>query len=166
MLQKKICMVGSFAVGKTSLVARFVKGIFSDRYLTTVGVKIDQKDLEIEGQQLRFMLWDLHGEDEFQRIRPTYLRGTAGALLVADGTRPDTLDVALRLGEEVQSVAGDVPLLLLLNKADLKGEWQISAAQEAELVESGWQVLQTSAKTGAGVEESFRELGRLLLAAP
>lgn len=157
-------MVGSFAVGKTSLVARFVKGIFSERYLTTVGVKIDQKDLEVDGRQLRLLLWDLHGEDEFQRIRPTYLRGSAGALLVADGTRLDTLDVALRLAEEVRGAAGDVPMLLLLNKADLSEEWQVSADQEEELTHAGWRVLRTSAKTGAGVEEGFHELSRLLLA--
>jgi small GTP-binding protein len=89
MMQKKICMLGAFAVGKTSLVARFVESIFSDRYHTTVGVKIEKKTLQVSGQQWNLIVWDLAGEDEFMQIRMSYLRGSSGYLLVADGTRPD-----------------------------------------------------------------------------
>src|ERR1700675_4666549 len=90
MLQKKVCMIGSFSVGKTSLIQRFVSSIFSDRYLTTVGVKIDKKVVRVDGEDVTLVLWDLYGEDEFQKMRMSYLRGASGYLLVADGTRRAT----------------------------------------------------------------------------
>ena len=69
MLQKKICMLGSFAVGKTSLVQRFVKSIYSEVYQTTVGVKVDKKDVQVNGTDLTLMLWDIYGEDDYQKMR-------------------------------------------------------------------------------------------------
>ena len=91
MLQKKICMLGSFAVGKTSLVRRYVESIYSDVYHTTVGVKIDKKTVQVGEQEVGLVLWDLYGEDEFQKMRWSYVRGASGYLLVADGTRRATL---------------------------------------------------------------------------
>src|SRR4029453_515125 len=92
MIQKKICMIGAYAVGKTSLVTRFVESIFSTKYLTTVGVKINKKTITLDGKEITLILWDLHGEDEFQKLRLSYLRGSSGYILVADGTRRDTLE--------------------------------------------------------------------------
>ena len=77
-LQKKLCMLGGFAVGKTSLVKRFVHSVFSDTYLTTVGVKIDKKTVELAGKTVNLILWDLSGEDDLASLRMTYLRGAAG----------------------------------------------------------------------------------------
>src|SRR4051812_29872267 len=85
MIQKKVCMIGTTAVGKTSLVARFVHSIFSDKYLTTVGVKIDKKVVAPDGTEVTLIIWDLAGDDDFQRLQTSYLRGTGGYLLVADG---------------------------------------------------------------------------------
>ncbi len=78
MIQKKICMLGGYAVGKTSLVQRFVKGIFSEKYLTTVGVKIDKKVVQVGGREVSLILWDLHGEDDFQQVQMSYMRGGFG----------------------------------------------------------------------------------------
>ena len=100
MIQKKICMLGGFAVGKTSLVSRFVSSIFSDKYLTTVGVKIDKKPVSVDGRDVTLMLWDIYGQDDFQTVQPSQLRGMAGYLLVVDGTRRATLDVARQLQAE------------------------------------------------------------------
>ena len=97
MIQKKICMVGAFATGKTSLVSRFVKSIFSDIYLTTVGVKIDKKLINFKDYELNLILWDIHGEDEFQKVRMSYMRGASGYFLVVDGTRRYTLEQAFFL---------------------------------------------------------------------
>ena len=83
MIQKKVCMLGAFAVGKTSLVRRFVHSMFADKYLTTVGVKIDKKQLTHSGKEVLLLLWDLYGEDEFQRVQTTYLRGSSGLFLLA-----------------------------------------------------------------------------------
>ena len=75
MLHNKICMLGGFGVGKTSLVSRFVSGIFSDTYLTTVGVKIDKKKVALDSGEMTLMLWDIYGQDELQTVRDSYLRG-------------------------------------------------------------------------------------------
>jgi len=103
MIQKKICMVGSFGVGKTSLVARYVKSIFSDKYLTTLGVKIDKKSLSVDGEEVNLMLWDLAGEDALTVIKPMQLRGASGYILVADGCRASTLDAAIDLQSRVEA---------------------------------------------------------------
>ncbi len=74
-------MLGSFAVGKTSLVQRFVHSIFSEKYHTTIGVKIDQKIIQINHQDVNILLWDIHGEDIYQKVKPAYLMGSSGYLL-------------------------------------------------------------------------------------
>jgi len=160
MLHNKICMLGGSGVGKTSLVSRFVSSIFSDTYLTTVGVKIDKKQVSIEGGETTLMLWDIYGQDEFQTVRDSYLRGASGYLLVADGTRHATLETAETLQHRAESVIGRVPFLLLLNKADLDREWQVDERALVKLVDQGWRVVKTSAKTGDGVEEAFTTLAR------
>jgi small GTP-binding protein len=157
-MQKKICMLGTFAVGKTSLVARFVESIFLDRYLTTVGVKISKKALQIGNQEWHLILWDLAGEDEFLQIRTSYLRGSAGYLLVVDGTRRATFEAALSIQQRVAEAVGNVPFVVLFNKSDLESEWDIGDDAMTELAQRGWPWLKTSAKTGVGVDEAFRML--------
>jgi small GTP-binding protein len=111
------------------------------------------------------MLWDIYGQDEYQTVRDSYLRGASGYLLVADGTRHATLDTAAALQQKAESVVGDVPFLLLLNKADLVGEWQVDERALIKLVDRGWTVVKTSAKTGAGVEGAFTKLASQMAAA-
>ena len=158
MIQKKICMLGSFAVGKTSLVRRFVESIYSDVYQTTVGVKVDKKVVSAAGQEVTLVLWDLYGEDEFQKMRWSYLRGSSGYLLVADGTRRATLDKAIAIEQRVREEVGELPFLLLINKSDLVQEWELDEKQEASLAERGWKILRSSAKTGENVDAAFLEL--------
>lgn len=157
-LQKKMCMLGGFSVGKTSLVKRFVHSVFSDAYLTTVGVKIDKKIVDLADRIVNLILWDLAGEDDLSSLRTTYLRGASGYLLVADGTRRSTLDVALSLNQRVETEFGPLPFALLLNKSDLKEQWAISDADLATLRQNGWWVRSTSALSGDGVEDAFRDL--------
>lgn len=160
MIQKKICLVGAFAVGKTSLVQRFVTSIFSDKYLTTVGVKIDKKPVEVDGRPANLILWDMAGEDEVNKVRMTYMRGASGYLLVVDGTRPYTLETAVELRQRIEKTVGKLPVVLLLNKCDLQEEWRLEPGAMDELIAQGWTVLLTSAKTGQGVEEAFTALAR------
>jgi small GTP-binding protein len=164
MLQKKVCMLGSFSVGKTSLVRRFVESIFDETYHTTIGVKVDKKVVSVNGESVTLMLWDIYGEDVFQKMRMSYLRGMAGYLLVADGTRRQTLADALALHERIVQEIGKLPAVLVLNKDDLKDQWEIDPAQEATLAETGWTVRHTSAKTGEAVENVFLHLGQAMLA--
>jgi small GTP-binding protein len=163
MVQKKVCMLGSFSVGKTSLVRRFVESLFSDAYLTTVGVKIDKKLLRIDDEDVTLMLWDIYGEDEFQKMRMSYLRGASGFLFVVDGTRLATLEKALAIKEEATKALGSVHSVLVLNKCDLAERWEIDPEKENDLAGRGWSVVRTSAKTGQGVEEVFTALARAML---
>jgi small GTP-binding protein len=161
MLQKKICLLGAFGVGKTSLVRRYVDTIFSDTYLTTVGVKIDKKVLTVgtEGtEEVALILWDIAGEDEVAAVRVSYLRGAAGYLLVVDGTRPETLETAASIQRRISAELGAVPFFVLLNKADLLEDWAIPTERIESLEAAGWTFRRTSAKTGMGVEETFQEL--------
>jgi small GTP-binding protein len=164
MLQKKVCMLGTFAVGKSSLVRRFVKSMFDEQYLTTIGVKVDKKVVSANGEDLTVVLWDIYGEDVFQKMRMSYLRGMHGYLLVVDGTRRQTLDDALALNERVVSEIGRVPAVLALNKFDLIDQWEIEAAQETQLTAAGWTLEHTSAKTGEAVEKAFLQLAQAMLA--
>jgi small GTP-binding protein len=164
MIQKKVCMLGSFSVGKTSLVRRFVESIFSEAYLTSIGVKIDKKVVRANNEEITLVLWDIHGEDVYQKIRLSYLRGMHGYLLVADGTRRQTLEDALALNERVTQEFGKIPAVLVLNKSDLAAQWEIDSSSEAKLTEKGWSVVRTSAKTGDAVESVFAQLAQAMLA--
>ena len=163
MLQKKICTLGSFAVGKTSLVRRFVESIYSDVYQTTVGVKVDRKDVHVNGTDLTLVLWDIYGEDDYQKMHWTYLRGAAGYLLVADGTRKATIDKAFSLEQRVREEVGVIPFVFVINKCDLSQDWEVDSALQAQLTEKNWNLLRSSAKTGEGVEEAFALLARKML---
>lgn len=163
MIQKKVCMLGGFAVGKTSLVARFVSSIFSDKYLSTVGVKVDKKVVSADGQDVMLMLWDIYGQDEFQTVQHSQLRGMSGYLLVVDGTRRATLETARQLHAKAKDVAGDVPFVVVLNKSDIADQWEVDDVALFALVEAGWRIVKASAKTGEGVEYAFEALTRAML---
>ena len=165
MIQKKVCMLGATGVGKTSLVSRFVLSLFSDTYLTTIGVKVDKKAVSVDGRDVTLMLWDIYGQDEFQTVRESYLRGASGYLLVADGTRQRTLDTTRELQTTAEGVLGRVPFVLVLNKADLADEWRVDDKALWRMAEDGWTVIRTSAKSGAGVEDAFLKLARKMVTA-
>ena len=163
MIQKKICMIGTFGVGKTSLVERFVEGRYSDEYLTTLGMKISRKPLNLDGQEVNLMLWDLAGEDKLTQINPMQVRGAAGYFLVADGTRDSTLDALVELQQRVQAIVGAVPFTCVINKLDLRDQWQVNDAALAKVTERGWAYRLTSAKSGEAVEELFLDLAQRML---
>ena len=165
MLQKKICLLGAFAVGKTSLIMRYVDSIFSDKYHTTVGVKIDKKQLTVDKQDVTLMIWDLAGQDDMTRLRTSYLRGVAAYVIVADGTRPFSLETAMNMHKEAREFTGDVPFILALNKSDLMStnKWLIGTEQLEALEHQGIDFLLTSAKTGDHVNTIFSTLTQKIL---
>lgn len=163
-LQKKVCMLGAPGVGKTSLVRRFVESIFSDKYLTTIGAKIDRKVVTVGGTPMSLMLWDLQGEEQYQWIRMQYLRGAAGYLVVADGTRKSTLEIALGLQQNAENRVGKIPFVMVVNKGDLKDQWEITTEDLAPVKFGGWEVVNTSAKSGDGVNDVFQLLAERMLA--
>lgn len=162
MIEKKICMLGAFAVGKTSLVRRFVTSCFSEQYQTTIGVTVDKKTMTVDDQPVTLVLWDLYGEDEFQKLRRSYLRGASAYLLVLDGMRRATLDIAARIQQTALETLGPVPFVVLINKLDRRSDWEITDQDLAQLTQRGWTVLLSSAKTGQGVEEAFTALTRAM----
>ena len=120
--------------------------------------------MTVGDDSMSLMLWDIHGEDEFQKVRASYLRGTAGYLLVIDPTRPDTLATAIQLHGLAKTTIGDCPFIALLNKCDVESDWKIDPKEFTELESQGWILHKTSAKTDQNVEESFSELAKLILA--
>lgn len=165
-IQKKICLLGDFAVGKTSLVRRFVEGRFDDKYLSTIGVKISRKVLTRPNYKIKMLLWDLSGGQEISKAQLSYLRGTAGALIVCDLTRSDTLAAFELYARQVRALNAKVPLVFVGNKADLKQERVISDAQLKQLCERlGGAYLLASAKTGMNVEDTFKLLADQIIEA-
>ena len=160
-------MLGDFGVGKTSLVARFVHSAFSEKYVTTVGVKIDTKQLEPtqpDGPRVKLVLWDIAGKSALDSVKLSYLQGTSGVVLVADGTREATLRSALYLLMQArQETNPDLPAVLLVNKFDRLDDWEVTAAMLVELRKS-MPVFEASAMTGEGVEVGFKALAQALIA--
>ncbi len=167
-ISKKICMIGDFGVGKTSLIRRFVDRQFSDDYLSTVGVKISRKIVDLTGvkQQeklnLQLLIWDLEGHTKFKAIAPSYLQGSSGAIIVADVSRIETLE---RLPEHIKlflSINPKSSFIIALNKSDLIDEEKllklIEIVQLQEGVDKVSVIYQTSAKTGLSVDEIFQKL--------
>ncbi len=163
MISKKVCILGGFAVGKTSLIGRYVHSIFSDKYLSTVGVKISKKVLSLDTGDVTLVFWDMEGKDIYANVNLAYLRGAMGFIAVADGTRKETLETALSLRQLAMSVAGDIPSCLLVNKADMRDQWEITDGMLAPLADQGIRIVHTSAKTGNGVDEAFTCLARGML---
>ena len=158
MIQKKICMVGVYGVGKTCLVQQYVHSIFAARYLSTVGVKIDRKDVKSGDMDVRLMLWDLEGRDGVRDVNGSYVRGAHGIIYVVDGTRKETVEQIFDIRDNVLRELGEVPSVIALNKIDLTDEWKLRAGEEEELGSRGIHLIRTSAKTGQGVEEAFQWL--------
>ncbi len=154
----KICMVGGTGVGKTSLVGRFARSIFSESYRTTIGVAIERRDIRRGDRNTELVIWDLSGEDEFQNVRPAYLRGAAGYLLVIDGTRTETIETAKTLRARLQTTVGNLPFVVAINKSDLADAFEVGRQDAEGLERQGWIVVPTSAKTGDRVDELFGKL--------
>lgn len=163
-VQKKICLLGDFAVGKTSLVRRFVEGRFDETYLSTVGVNISRKPVERADYTLNFLLWDLSGGDDHSSRISGYLRGAAGAIIVCDVTRDTTRFALTRYANHFLKLNPKSPFVMAINKADLLEQRQITHQQLDDISENLGQApfLYTSAKDGANVEASFALLADLI----
>jgi small GTP-binding protein len=156
----KVCIIGDYAVGKTSTVGRFVDNVFSEAYLTTVGVKIDTKVVETVSGPIKLVIWDVAGTDELSTIEFAYLRGSAGFILVADGTRRRTLSNALRLLEDLRARHGQLPFVAMLNKSDLSAQWEINDDDYRASKAVGVEWISSSAKTGDSVGVAIESLAR------
>ncbi|MGK7892250.1 MAG: Rab family GTPase [Xenococcus sp. (in: cyanobacteria)] len=167
-ISKKICLLGDFSVGKTSLIRRFIEGTFSDQYLTTVGVKISRKSISLDalGKSINFILWDIEGQTKFQSIAPSYIQGATGVIIVGDLTRPETLanlhkHLELFLKINPQGIA-----VIALNKTDLVDPEKLSKLLEQYSFSNNIHVVAsygTSAKSGSCVNEMFQQLAQSIM---
>ncbi|MEM8503211.1 MAG: Rab family GTPase [Cyanobacteria bacterium P01_D01_bin.1] len=158
MIETKVCVVGAFATGKTSLVARFLGGRYTQRYETTVGVRIARKQVETAQMQIDMVLWDIHGEDQFQQVQMSYLRGASAYILVVDGLRKASLVAALDLQKRVTQRIGDVPCVMVINKCDLQADWEVMEDDIAMLKAQNYDLIRTSTKTRVGIDSCFSKL--------
>jgi small GTP-binding protein len=158
----KLCLLGDGAVGKTSLVRRFVFDVFDDKYLMSFGTKVSKKSMTVEGQTMDLMIWDILGQKSHVALHEAYYRGAAGALAVCDFTRPETMKNIKSWVGSFRSVVGEKPVLILGNKSDLEKAYTLVDLREfASSV--GCEVLETSAKSGLNVENAFAAIGKKLL---
>ncbi|ASJ73997.1 Rab family GTPase [Granulosicoccus antarcticus] len=157
MITKKICLLGTVRVGKTSLVRRFVSSTFSERYLTTIGVKIDKKIVSLEQEDVQLVVWDIQGEDKYRRILISYLKGLSGYMLVIDSSRSETVETAIEVHERVKQAYPGLPYVVILSKCDLDEDPLLQDAITV-LCEQACTTVSTSALTGDGVDEAFHAL--------
>ncbi|MFD2165071.1 Rab family GTPase [Thalassotalea euphylliae] len=161
MMHFKVCLIGASAVGKTSLVRRFVDGIFSEKYLTTIGVKIDKKVVAIEEGEAQLMVWDIEGTDQFSGFTPRFLNGAAAYVVVIDQSRVSSFEDALDVYAKARQ-SSNAQSYLVINKQDLPN--QLTDEQLAQTTSLGFsEVVRTSAKDGQNVEQLFESITRNLL---
>jgi small GTP-binding protein len=168
---KKVCILGDFAVGKTSLIRRYVFDEYDDKYITTIGTKVTSCDLVVEKPtynvdlRVKLLIWDMMGQLDYPKIRTSAFRGARGALLVCDVTRRDTLYNLKKWITGLYQVAGRVPVVVLANKADLEKQVAFGIDElKTVAAEIGAPYYFTSAKTGKNVQETFYALADLLVA--
>ncbi len=167
-VSKKVCLLGDFAVGKTSLVRRFVYDLFDDKYISTIGVKVSRKTVAVPIEdgavvELTMMLWDLAGSEDFSQIRGSYIRGSAGAILVCDLTRPESLLNLEGYLADLRQVTPEATIILVANKSDSPEQRLLLGQVEEAAATLGVKCFVTSARTGENVEDMFRHLGRVLV---
>lgn len=170
-MKLKVCLVGEAAVGKTSLIHRFVHDQFTGEYVATLGTKVTKKELEVQvpgtsrKERIALLIWDIMGQKKvLELMREGYFHGAQGFLMVCDMTRPETLQELDGWRSYVRDVVGDVPSYLLGNKVDLVGIDKV----ETDVLEDargrwGCPYILTSAKSGDGVEDAFQDLATLIL---
>jgi small GTP-binding protein len=160
MISKKIILTGSFGVGKSSLFNRFIYEQFDDKYLTTIGVKVNKKTVDIDGTALSILLWDIAGEVTQDKVPVSYFLGASGIIYVFDLSRPSTyVNIASDI-KYLQNLLPNGVIKVVGNKKDLVTDEQILKIKEE--VPMPWNIL-TSAKMGENVEDMFIEIGNELI---
>ncbi len=154
-LSKKIILLGQFGVGKSSLIERFVHQEFSELYITTIGVKIDKKEVQFGDKKYSLLIWDIAGEDAQIKVPAAYKLGAHGAIFVFDLTMPSSFESLEQDIAYMKKNIPPIPFVLAGNKADLVNEAELSRIKE--IIPSD-DYIYSSAKTGENVENIFTSL--------
>ena len=168
-IKRKICLIGDWGVGKTSLIKKFVLDQFDDRYLSTFGSKVYKKRViynhdENNNVDLELMIWDVMGQPQFKHMRTIAYNGSQGVLIVCDLTRKETLYHIAYWQSELFSITKKLPFIILVNKMDLQKDAEITTKDIEEISKQyNAECIYTSAKTGENVEVAFRKIGRMLV---
>jgi small GTP-binding protein len=160
MISKKIILTGSFGVGKTSLFNRFIYQEFNDKYLTSIGVKVNKKQVKVEDKEVSLLVWDIAGEISQDKVPSSYFLGASGIVYVMDLSRPMTFK---NLESDYLFLKELMPLGVIKivgNKRDLVTDEQIEEIQKS--LPRTIDCL-TSAKTGENVDQLFLDLAKSLL---
>ncbi len=162
-IQLKICSLGDFAVGKTSLIRRYVEGVFDEKYLSTIGVWISRKTIRHENYEFNLILWDLAGGDNYLRHHTNYLRGAAGAILVCDLSRLETLPYIKKYAGQLRTLNPKAEIVMVGNKSDLSDAREVTdESLDGLSADLECDYFVTSAKTGSNVEDVFLSLAKQL----
>lgn len=170
-VKTKICLIGEKAVGKTSLIRRYVMDMFDDRYITTIGTKVSKKEVVVQKPEhglealIDMTIWDIMGEKGFRELlKEAYFYGANGVLAVADITRQKTLDDLDDWIDSTMKTAGKIPLLIAINKMDLEEAVQVGDLEVSQLARAfNCPYIYTSAKTSDNVDDAFHQLGEMTL---
>nr|XP_054766182.1 ras-related protein Rab-31-like [Lytechinus pictus] len=156
----KVCFLGSYCVGKTSITQRFVKGRFDEEYISTIGAAFLSKSLFFQNIEYRFALWDTAGQERFRSLAPLTYRSAAAALIVYDITKQDSFDeVDFWLSELRREGPEGILIYVIGNKVDLEAFRVVDQEVAEKFAQTkGAFHFHTSAKTGQGVEEMFFNL--------
>ena len=155
MLKTKVLLTGNFGVGKTSLCQRFIHSKFDERYLTTIGVKVDKKQLSVDGGEVEIFLWDVAGEVSQDKVPISYFLGAHGIIYVFDLTRPLTYQNLMHDISYLKKLAPKATVKVVANKKDLVTQEQLSKIIGTLDVPND---IVTSSKTGENVENLFHDL--------
>ncbi len=162
----KLVVIGDPEVGKTSTILRFTENVFRKTYITTMGVNVTGKNIELDGNTLvSFAIWDIAGQSKFSLTRPHFYEGARAELLVFDLTRPETLQNAVKWHLDLKShLKRDIPAVLLANKADLADQVNVHSSDiQAVADELGVDWIETSAESGKNVEQAFLKIAKMLV---
>ncbi len=160
-IAKKICLIGRFAVGKTSLVQQFIKQQFGEKYKTTVGVSISTKEVVVNDTEVSLVIWDIAGFEQDGHYTH-YLRGVHGLIWVFDGTEPESFNILPTVIKSLPEIT-QIPSVCFINKHDLSHEWIVKDEHLNELKKFNYAIMNTSAKTGENVENGFTKIAQLLI---
>lgn len=167
-IKKKICLIGLYSVGKTSMVRQFVYNKFEEKYLSTIGVHISKKKISInheaDKKTIEFFIWDIANIEKFDNVVTNYLRGAHGAILVTDITRPKTIENIKEFADKFLEINPNAKIIFVGNKIDLVDQLKFDKELYISSVcDNNQKLLFTSAKTGENIEEVFVKLGEQII---